>query len=239
MLQSAAMNPVATILSLLVLSTMLAFTHFAGAQEVEITAEPSHHLVLENEYVRVFSVSVAPHAATLMHRHRHDYVFVTLCDARISNEVEGKDPVELMLSDGQTRFTTGNFAHVARNLADAPFRNVTIELLQDEKRRTSAAPWDKDSGEESSLGWNRKILFVKDGVRVSEVELDAKTILPKKLIVGPMLLVAVSEIELSTGAHGNAPAGKMLKPGELWWSDGAGAVTNAGTGPARFVMLEF
>jgi hypothetical protein len=29
-------------------------------QPVEITSEPSHHLVLENQYVRVFDVTVAP-----------------------------------------------------------------------------------------------------------------------------------------------------------------------------------
>jgi hypothetical protein len=28
--------------------------------EVQITAEPSHHLALENEYVRVFKVEVEP-----------------------------------------------------------------------------------------------------------------------------------------------------------------------------------
>jgi len=34
-------------------------------------------------------------------------------------------------------------------------------------------------------------------------------------------------------------AAKTLKAGELWWSDGASAVINTGTGPARLVMLEF
>jgi hypothetical protein len=33
-----------------------------------------------------------------MHRHRHDYVFVTLGDAHVSNEVEGKSSVDLKLS---------------------------------------------------------------------------------------------------------------------------------------------
>src|ERR1700720_2032082 len=92
---------------------------FLAAQtttEVEITSEPSHHLALENEHVRVFTVEVAPHALTLMHRHRHDYAFITLGEAHISNEVEGKPPVDVKLADGDTRFVPGNFAHVARNL---------------------------------------------------------------------------------------------------------------------------
>lgn len=65
-----------------------------ATETVEITAEPAHHLALANEQVRVFQVEVAPHASTLLHHHGHDYVFVTLGEAQISNEVAGKPPVE-------------------------------------------------------------------------------------------------------------------------------------------------
>ena len=110
----------------LLLFLLLPFLAAQTPTEVEVTAEPSHHLALENEYVRVFKVEVAPHRSTLMHRHRHDYLYVTLGDAHISNEVEGKPPVDVKLADGDTRFAAGNFAHVARNLSRQPFRNVTI-----------------------------------------------------------------------------------------------------------------
>src|SRR3954468_8678839 len=86
------------------------------ASEVAITAEPSHHLVLENAWVRAFQVEVAPHAATLMHRHDRDYFFVTLGAAEIENDVAGKPPVSLKLQDGETRFSTGGFAHIAKDL---------------------------------------------------------------------------------------------------------------------------
>src|SRR5208282_4949797 len=138
------------------------------ATEVEITSEPSHHLALENEYIRVFKVEAAPHTSTLMHRHRHDYLYVTLGDAHISNEVEGKPPVDVRLADGDARFTPGNFAHIARNLSDQPFRNVTIELMQDEKLRQTPSHWAEENGEKTFPGGRSKILFVKDGVRVSE-----------------------------------------------------------------------
>jgi hypothetical protein len=78
--------------ALLLVLLLISFLAAQTATEVEITAEPSHHLALENEFIRVFKVEVAPHASTLMHRHRHDYVFVTLGDAHVSNEVEGKLP---------------------------------------------------------------------------------------------------------------------------------------------------
>ena len=73
---------------------------FAAAPEVEITSEPSHHLAIENEHVRVFQVEVAPHAATLLHRHRHDYLFVTLGDSHVVSEAADKPPVDVKLADG-------------------------------------------------------------------------------------------------------------------------------------------
>src|SRR5258708_34584640 len=115
---------------ILFLLRLIPFVLAQTTSEVEITAEPSHHLVLENETVRVFKVEVVAQSATLMHRHRHDYFSVSLGDAHISNEVEGKPPVDVKLNDGETRFAAGKFAHVARDLSCNPFRTLTIEILQ-------------------------------------------------------------------------------------------------------------
>src|SRR5947209_8623757 len=118
-----------------------------AAGEVAITAEPHHHLALENQYVRVFQVDVPPHKETLMHRHGHDYVYVVLGDCEIENDVAGKAPARLKLKDGQTNFTPGNFAHLVKVPADASFRNVTVELLQDGKtRQAPASNWDEGRG---------------------------------------------------------------------------------------------
>lgn len=214
---------------------------YASTPEVEITSEPSHHLALENQFVRVFKVEVAPHAATLMHRHRHDYLFVTLGDSRVSNEVEGKPLVELTLADGETRFAAGNFAHIARNLADSPFRNVTIEILQDEKLRGAVSTWKEEGGEKTFAGGRKKILFVKDGVRVSEVNLDAGAIVPSHHHDGPHLLVAVSDLDLRDDAAGKAPVSLKFKAGDIDWLPGGytHTLTNAGHHAARFVTVEF
>ena len=92
--------------------------------------EPHHHLKIENEYVRVYYVEVPPHESTQLHQHDHDYIFVSIGPADVINAVRDKPEVHLVLKDGETHFTRGGFAHVARNLADTPFRNVTIELLK-------------------------------------------------------------------------------------------------------------
>lgn len=95
---------------------------------VPITQEEHHHLVLENDYVRVFHVVVPPHSETKFHQHDMDYVFVTLGDSVVESERVGEQPVKLELKDGDTRFTKGGFAHKAVNLSDKPFVNVTVEL---------------------------------------------------------------------------------------------------------------
>src|SRR5207245_10564796 len=78
---------------------------------------------------RAYYVEVPPNAETQLHRHDHDYLFVALGDSKVIIAVLGKPEVYLSLKDGETHFTPGGFAHVARNLSDTPFRNVTIELL--------------------------------------------------------------------------------------------------------------
>ncbi|MGA9527006.1 MAG: cupin domain-containing protein [Terriglobales bacterium] len=210
-------------------------------KEVEITSEPAHHLALENSYVRVFKVEVAPHAATLLHRHRHDYVFVSLGPSHISNEVEGKPPVEVNLSDGEARFTDGNFAHIARNLSDQPFRNVAIELLQDEKLRQTRSRWPMEGGDKIFPGGHSKVIFVRDGVRVSEAELDAGTIVPSHRHEGPHLLVAVSDLNLRSDVEGKGPELWKLHSGDVMWLPAgyAHSLTNTGAQAARFVTVEF
>ncbi len=109
---------------------LVSIATLAQQQSVEITSEPSHHLVLENAYVRVFDVTVAPKATTLVHRHHNDYLFVTLGDSDVVSARPGEKPAALLLKDGEIRFTPGKFEHAAINQSDKPFHNITIELLK-------------------------------------------------------------------------------------------------------------
>jgi len=213
-----------------------------NTSEVEITAEPRHHLAIENQYVRVFQVEVAPHDATLMHIHRHDYVYVSLVAADISNEVKGQPPAEVKLQTGETRFRAGNFAHIARNLADTPFRNVTIEFLQDEAaHRTPPAKWDEERGLHVLTGGTQDIMFVHDGVRVSEVDLQPGATLPSHHHSGPHLMVAVTDLDVRSDVEGQAPMPGHFKSGHVKWLPGGytHTLTNTGKQEAKFVTLEF
>ncbi len=213
-----------------------------NTSEVEIAAEPHHHVALENEYVRVFKVEVAPHEATLMHIHHHDYVFVTLGASEVENDVKGKPPVTLKLQDGEVLFVPGNFSHLARNLADTPFRNVTIEFLQDEAARKTPPPaWDEDRGLHVFTGGTQHIMFVQDGVRVSEIELQPGATIPSHHHTGPHLVVALTDLDVRSDVEGQSPMPGHIKSGDVKWLPGGytHTLTNTGKQEAKFVTLEF
>ncbi len=227
-------------------SSLVLSAQTAAPAEVDITAEPHHHLVLENQYVRVFSLEIPPHGITQLHRHGHDYISVNLGLSQVENDVVGKPPAKLTLQDGETRFVPGAFAHLGKNLSDQPFHTVIIELLQDEKARHSPPPkWGVNGDEERGLhilnGGTHDILFVKDGVRVSDLELQPGGVLPKHHHTGPHLVVAVTDLDLRSDVEGKGPQQIQLKARDVAWRKGGDThtVTNTGKQNARLITIEF
>jgi quercetin dioxygenase-like cupin family protein len=208
-------------------------------QPVEITSEPSHHKVLENEYVRVFDVTVAPKASTLIHRHNYDYLFVTLGDSDVSSARVGEKPVSLQLKDGDVRFTPGNFAHAAINNSDRPFHNTTIELL---KSSSNVKECMVDCNQHMTIGgdtpWINQVYF-SDQWTVSLVTLPPSTRLEPRKYSSPRLLVVVNDLDLKL--EGDPASSVRRGPGNMRWIPAGAAYTvaNSGNHAARFVLLEF
>ncbi|MGC2695979.1 MAG: hypothetical protein WA738_09325 [Candidatus Angelobacter sp.] len=202
-------------------------------QSVEITSEPSHHLVFQNEYVRVFDVTVAPKASTLIHRHNSDYVFVTLGDSDVVSARVGEKPVALHLKDGEVRYTPGNFAHAAINESDRPFHNITIELLKPSTNVKTCAD-ACDSGVPSTI---RRISA--DQWTVSLVSLPPNATFDSQL-VGPTLLVAVTNLKLSRQSFDARGHFERRSGGFDWIPAGLKeTISNNASASAQFVTLQF
>lgn len=238
MKRSELQFPLMEILLVLVLLLTVAAAQAPAPKEVPVTEEPSHHLLLENQYTRTYRVEVAPGKATLLHRHNHDYVFVALGEADISNEVLGKPPLEQKLKSGDVRFAPGGFAHVARNLAPTPFRNVTIEVL----RKAARAAYDSSGyadNVETGDRWRTEV--DTDTVKATSHELEPGGASPKIRHETDYMLVAVTNLHLKNGATGQGSSDLQLKAGDVLSvkSGGEQTLTNAGKQPARFVVVEF
>jgi quercetin dioxygenase-like cupin family protein len=212
----------------------------ATAPIIEITAEPNHHLLFENPYARAFKIDLAPHAAMVVHHHRYDYIFVVLAASKIENDIVGKAPFLRTFQDGETVFVPGPFAHTAKNLTDKPFQVIAVELLQGDKLKPSRK-WDEERGLHILNGGTQDVLFVKDNVRATDLQLNPGGVVPKHHHDGPHVLVAITDLHLRTDVEGKAPSQVELKAGEAAWIK-AGAthtVTNTGSQKARLVTLEF
>jgi len=205
-----------------------------------VPGEPHHHLKIENEYVRAYYVEVPPHQATELHQHDHDYIYISLGPADVVSAVREKPDVHLELKDGETHFTRGGFAHVARNLGDTPFRNVTIALLKPQgevKNLCAQIALDVARGgcdePRGSVGGGRGF-SVEPQMATREASLDLIRVDPQTRGVGVAvppgtLIVVLQDSEVQIDVKGQ-PA-KTLHGGEMTWIDaGSPGVTRNPSG---------
>jgi hypothetical protein len=240
----------------LLCSVLFLFAFSLSAQApvaVPIPKEPHHHLVLENSYVRVFRVSVPAHEATLLHQHDVAYVYVSLGPADVINAVAGKPEAHLVMADGQVGYSRGGFAHIARNESDAPFNNVTIELLhpQGEPRNLCEKIIDgplancsqatsNPAAKALSKHFQDRRLFETDDILTESVALTTKFAEAPAGARRARLLIACAKAELRVDLAGEPSA--PLHSGEILWLNPGrtAAITNLVEHDAsRYLVLSF
>jgi quercetin dioxygenase-like cupin family protein len=97
---------------------------------IEVEAEPHHHLVLRNESVKVYAVTLASHDAFLMHRHDHDDIVIVLQDATTVSASPGRADILRISKAGEVRFSPRDLVHSVRNIGPGPYSFTGVELLQ-------------------------------------------------------------------------------------------------------------
>jgi hypothetical protein len=101
----------------------------AQPDPLPISEEPHHRLLLQNDFIHVYTVMVAPFDATLLHQHDLPYLSVVFGPADLVNAVVGQPEAHLTFQDGDVRFSPGHFTHLVRTDSGLAFRNLTIELI--------------------------------------------------------------------------------------------------------------
>jgi quercetin dioxygenase-like cupin family protein len=220
------------------------FAAMAQQEPVEITSEPHHHLVLENKYVRAFAVSVAPKESSLVHRHGHDYLSVSLGDAQIINARAGAAPVAANFKDGDVRFSAAPVVHAVTDTGDAPFRNITIELLgtttgQRACTESCSVPVPCESADKAACV-SVVTLMSADQWSVTLVTLPPGARYAQHAHAGSFLLVPLTDGDLKTKTQDGAETAMQIKAGAITWNNPVvHTITNAGTKAARSVVVEF
>ena len=199
---------------------------------VEIKGEPSHHPKFENEFVRVWDVTVPGGDATLWHAHRNDNVVVTLAPAKLHIETLGRDPVDAEWKYGEVRFSQATYIHRATNVGATAFHNLTIELLK-------PAPPAGDSSTSPGEAGLEPVLE-NDRVRVYRTSLAPGEAQATHTHPFPSLVVTITAGDIEVTANGKGVR-HPVKDDDVSWQ--AAGVTHSikNVGRTRFdsVNIEF
>jgi hypothetical protein len=123
--------------SKILIAIVLGSTALHGeAQEsfVPVSAEPHHRMKLDTAKYRVYEVLVNPGETTLFHEHKADNFAVMLSQSDLTNEFQGGQKTDASVKPGMVAFAAASpaksYVHRVLLRGGAPFRNITIELLQ-------------------------------------------------------------------------------------------------------------
>ncbi len=223
------------LLALLLLIPIIAISQSNSPQSpVEIKGEPRHHPKFENEFVKIWDVTVPGGDATLWHAHRNDNVVVTLAPAKLHLETLGRDPVDAEWKYGEVRFSKATYIHRAINAGTTAFHNLTIELLKPPAANSNSSPLPNGAGREPILENER--------VRVFRLSLEPGQSAPTHTHPLPGLAIAITRGELEVTTSGNAkPERTKIVETDVRWRPGSATHSIKNVGKTHFdgIDIEF
>jgi quercetin dioxygenase-like cupin family protein len=212
---------------------MMMTAAWAVQAPVPVSQEHHHHFKFENDYVRVYDVSVPAHDDTLFHIHSNDYVFVNLTDVNLKAQVLGGPEVALPVKTGQCVFSKAPITHRVLNPSDNLFRNITIEVL-----KTPPLPSGPDAMS-GVPGFTRE--FENDRVRIDRLVLEPgqSTGMFKQNLMN--LAVAVTGGSIAKEEQGAQEKVDELQPGNFEWHGDpkVHSLRNAGNTRFEAVFIEW
>jgi quercetin dioxygenase-like cupin family protein len=217
-------------LSVLVIIPIAALSQSNSPQNpVEIKGEPRHHPKFENEFVKIWDVTVPGGDATLWHAHRNDNVVVTLAAAKLHIETLGRDSVDAEWKYGEVRFSKATYVHRAVNIGTTAFHNLTIELLKPVNANPPVLAKEGD----------REPVLENDRVRAFRVTLEPGESTPVHTHPLPGMSIAITAGELEATTEGNATPVRMVLPAtDVRWRPGRVTHSIKNVGKTRFEAVD-
>ncbi|MDQ6831052.1 MAG: hypothetical protein M3081_19490 [Gemmatimonadota bacterium] len=203
---------------------------------VPVARESHHHRVLENEWVRVYDVVVAPGDSTLYHVHASDYLFVTIGAADLMAQPIGGAATPLRAADGEVRFTKATITHRVVNPAASPrFHNLTIEVLKTPSEARGVAPGGPAP---APTAHGSSLVLENDRVRAVRLVLDPGDSVPMHTHQRPGLAVIVHGGMLGITTPGHAVQYSTSNDGDYIWNGGSRTHSLVNVGKTRFEVVE-
>ncbi len=211
--------------------------------------EPHHHLSLQNKYVKVFRVEVAPGDSILMHRHDQDTIAIAVGDQEVTVGFPDKPEVHQKNPDGQLRLQKTGYVHSTRVDSGTAYHTVAVELLQPQSnpRNVCAAVM---AGQPVNCPETPAAASSPKYIAQPQFESDQTSVQMVRVLPGQrmfieaskyfQLIVALDFLTYGSGV-GKGPD-KILNPGDFVWLDegqSSAVFKNGVKGEARLVKFQF
>jgi hypothetical protein len=241
--QSPTTNPWAVMVLPLFILGVLGISAAQAQTPVEITADPHYQLLLQNDQVRVFEVSLRQSEQAFV-RYEHNFLVVTLTNSDVAMWPEGRSDIQsYRFSTGDVRFFFGGRGVGLRNNQSSEYRNITVEFLDP---AVTSFGYQADRGE-----WNYGDSVLRAPVdprarfsnsmqlgaaTASDVQLLQGDSLPKPDKPTAELVIPITDLNLKAASDIHT----RKSPGEVLWLDpGRDAdLRNVDPDPAHFVLVE-
>lgn len=208
----------------------------SSATPVEIEKEPHHTLLLENSEARVFRLVLEPKEATLLHRHRGVYAFVSLSDVTLQNEVPEQKPVPTTLTTGNVHTFNSAFTLVERNISSTRAVIIVVERVG-----SPAAPFASLLADFKVHDTVSEQLFEESSMRGYRLQMAAGGRTDDHDENWDRLIVAITDAHLQDRLNDESKREIVLKAGEVEWipKNTDRAIRNIGNGACSLVVIEF
>ena len=198
--------------------------------------EPHHHLVFQNDLVRVLRVLIPGGDSTLWHEHNFDYIVLTLNGSKVRVEVAGDPQATAGTMETKSlrfvKYAGQHFVHRVANTDSVLNHQIDFEIIP---------PMPGGFGvSDRSAAPQHKIEIDNDRIRAWRIQLAPGEIANAIVQKAPGLQFVVSgERILETNAEGQGKEA-TVRPGDFAWlpSSTSRSLTNAGSSPLELVEVE-
>ena len=211
---------------------LLLFTLTSNAQ-VAVSKEPRHHVVFENEKVRLLNVLLPPGDTTQFHKHSTPSVFISFTKTNTASQLIHQKPVESTSGAGSVWFENLKAPnikiHRVWNEDTAAFHVMDVEILA------------ADSGftQEPLVLPHVELALNTAWARTYKIQLARSERLIVKEHTSPFVLVAINDGTITMVKKG-AEQRLSLQPGTFFWIKPAEQFTliNQMNTDIRFALVE-
>lgn len=207
-----------------------------SASCLDAADEPHHHVIFENSRVRVLMLELSRIESTQAYCYSHPYVYIVLGEGKSSTTAEGKGTFSHDWYGSETRLVYAPEKQVVRNESGVPFRELVVELLHGVRYNAWENRYDDDlfPGDLGTVKPNWTVSFTRGGVMFTKVQVAAGS----DYSMSGHLLVALTDLDLRSKADGSELTVAAQDTSELTRASHR-LFTNAGSNPARFIVIDF